>query len=77
MSMMAQHWMLAWKLCDFLGDPDQYCKENLYFCDFSEGFGPHVSPLDPPMQISMLNSTGHAISTAENNLNTEELFIPT
>ena len=23
--MMTQHSMLAWKLCDFSGDPDQYC----------------------------------------------------
>ena len=29
--------MLAWQLCDFSGDPDQYCSETLYFCDFSGG----------------------------------------
>ena len=26
-------------LCDFLGDPDQYCLETLNFCDFSWGGG--------------------------------------
>ena len=38
-------------LC-FSGDPDQYCYETQYFCDFS-GWGgesgPPVPPLDPPM----------------------------
>ena len=24
----------------FSGDPDQYCKETLYFCDFQGGSGP-------------------------------------
>ena len=36
---MAQHRMLAWPLCDFSGDPDQYCLETLNFCDFSGGGG--------------------------------------
>ena len=37
-------------LCDFSGDLDQYCKETLYFCDFSgEGSRPPVTPLDLPM----------------------------
>ena len=30
----------------FSGDPDQYCKETLYFCEFSGGGGP--DPLSPP-----------------------------
>ena len=29
----------------FLADPDQYCVENLYFCDFSVSGGP--DPLTP------------------------------
>ena len=33
----------------FYVTPDQYCKENLYFCDFSEGSGPPVRPLGLPM----------------------------
>ena len=33
----------------FLGDPDQYCKETLYFCDFSGGRDPRP-PLDLPMK---------------------------
>ena len=40
-------------LC-FSGDLDQYCKETLYFCEFSGGLGVAlglpVTPLDPPMQ---------------------------
>ena len=32
-SMLGQHWMLAYELCDFPG------KKNLYFCEFSEGGG--------------------------------------
>ena len=35
--------MLTWQLCDFLWDPDQYCKETLYFCDFSGGPAPSGS----------------------------------
>ena len=38
--MVAQHRMLACKLCGFTGNPDQYCLETLYFCDFSVGSGP-------------------------------------
>ena len=38
--MMAQHIMLA----DFSGDPDQYCKETLYFCDFPGGGGGGSGP---------------------------------
>ena len=48
MPMLAQHWMLAWKLSDFSGDPDQYCYETLYFVIFKEGGGPN--PLPPPSE---------------------------
>ena len=50
--------MLACKLCGFTGDPDQYCLETLYFCDFSEGGGvqtPCPPPLDPPMKDKLHN----------------------
>ena len=43
--------MLAWLLCDFSGDPDQYCKETLYFYDFSGGPDPLSPALDPPMKV--------------------------
>ena len=32
------------------GDPVQYCKKNLYFCDFSGGGG---GVLDPPLDPCM------------------------
>ena len=32
--------------CDFSGEPDQYCKETLYFCYFLGGTGPPAPP--PP-----------------------------
>ena len=35
--MMAQHSVLAWYLCVFSGDPDQYYKETLYFVIFQGG----------------------------------------
>ena len=41
-------------LC-FLGDPDQYYKETLYFCDFSRGGGGAVPPLDPPVTYSVIH----------------------
>ena len=44
--MTAQHWMLAWLLCNFSGDPDQYCNINSIFCDFKWGSGPPTPP--PP-----------------------------
>ena len=34
--------MLTWQLCDFSGDPDQYCKETIQLCDFAAG-GPSGS----------------------------------
>ena len=39
--------LLAWSLCDFLGDPDQYCLETLNFCDFSGGGGWWSGPPAP------------------------------
>ena len=36
--------------CDFSGNPDQYCKETLYFLIF-QGSGPPLPPLDPLMLI--------------------------
>ena len=33
-------------LC-FSGDPDQFCYETLYFCDFSGGGGPDLLPPPP------------------------------
>ena len=43
----------------FLGNPDQYCQETIYFCDFSLGGGggggsgpPVLPPLDPPMMTT-------------------------
>ena len=43
--------MLAWYLCDLSGDPNQYCSETLYFCDFSGVGGVRTPspPLDPQM----------------------------
>ena len=35
--MMAQHWLLAWQLCDFSWVPDQYCYETLCFLWFFRG----------------------------------------
>ena len=35
----------AWLLCDFSGDPDQYCKKTVYFSDFLGGGPDHLSPL--------------------------------
>ena len=45
--------MLAWQLCDFSGDPDQYCYETLYFAIFSRGGGGSgpMSPRDPRMKL--------------------------
>ena len=40
--MIAQYSMLVWKLCDFSGDTDQYCKETLLLCDFSGGGDMHM-----------------------------------
>ena len=31
----------------FLWDPDQYCKETLYYCDFSGGGWGGLDPLSP------------------------------
>ena len=31
--------LMIYGLCDKSGDPDQYCKKTLYFCDFSVGLG--------------------------------------
>ena len=54
----------------FLGDPDQYCWETLYFCDFPGGGGggwgygrPAPTPLDPRMisifvQVSVAEHAG-------------------
>ena len=36
---MAQHFMLAWKRCDFSGDLDQYCLNPIAFILFSPGGG--------------------------------------
>ena len=36
----------------FLWDPDQYCKETLYFCDFSGGGGGGVWTPCPPLDLS-------------------------
>ena len=44
--------MLALEQSDFLGDPDQYCEETLYFCDYSGGQGP--DPMPPPLDPRML-----------------------
>ena len=58
-ALMGQHWMLAWQLCHFSGDPVQYRKETLYFCDFSVcvcvwgGSGPPVSPSGSPRALSI------------------------
>ena len=60
-------------------DPDQYCKETLYFCDFKGGSGP-CPPLDPPMYcvIDLLslesNSTasGHSVSTGKFRSQTDQ-----
>ena len=38
-------------LCGFSGDPDQYCKETLYFSDFSGDPDTLLSPLDPPIHV--------------------------
>ena len=40
-----------------LGDPDQYCEETLYFCDFSGGYGLSVTPLDPPHGMHLKEGT--------------------
>ena len=32
--MVTQNLMLAWKLCDFSGDPDEYCNEIYIFVIF-------------------------------------------
>ena len=44
------------KLCDFSGDPDQYCYETLYFCDFSGG-SPDPLPPPPPLDPRMFQIT--------------------
>ena len=36
--MMAQHWMLAWQLCDFAGIRTSFAKKP-YFCVFIRGGG--------------------------------------
>ena len=42
--------MLACKLFCFTGDPDKYCYETLYFCDFlGEGPDPLSPSRDPPI----------------------------
>ena len=35
--------------CDFSGDPDQYCKETLYFFLFFQVGGGGPNPLSPPL----------------------------
>ena len=42
--------MLAWQLCDFSGDQDQYCQETLYFVTFQVGGGGGggPDPMSPP-----------------------------
>ena len=45
--MMAQHWMLACKLCGFTGDPDQ----SYIFVIFQGCPDPLSPPLDPDMEV--------------------------
>ena len=52
--MMALYRMLAWKLCDFSGDLDQYCIETLYLRDFSGG----RTPLSPSGSARMAGVRG-------------------
>ena len=49
--MMAQHWMLNWKLCDFKGLRTSIAKDTFIFVTFQGGggSGPPVLPLDPHM----------------------------
>ena len=47
-AMMAHHWMLAWKLCDFQGSRTSIAKKP-YILWFFGGGWPPVPPLDPRM----------------------------
>ena len=47
---MTQYWMLAWQLCDFLGDTASIAKKTYIFVIFRWGSGPPVSP-PPPLWI--------------------------
>ena len=49
-------------LC-FSGDPDQYCKEILYLCDFSEGVG-----VQTVLVVHMNFHTDHQIKTQHMHL---------
>ena len=47
-----EFWLCTFVALWFLGAPDQYCQESLYFCDFSEGGPDHLCPpLDPAMSL--------------------------
>ena len=56
--------MLAWLLCNFSGDPDQYCNFNSIFCDFKWRSGPPPPPpLDPPMVLTLFQTANTEIDT--------------
>ena len=44
MPIMAQHWMLAWQLCDFQGIHTRIAKKPYIFVIFLGGSGPPVPP---------------------------------
>ena len=59
-SMVAQHWMLDWKICDFNGIRTSIAKllrNPIFFCNFPGGGGP--DPLSP----SRSAHTGYRILT--------------
>ena len=45
--MIAQQWILTWKLYDFQGIQTSFAEKTLYSCDFSGGGG-GPDPLSPP-----------------------------
>ena len=48
---MAHHWMLAWKLCDFLGVRINIARKPYVYVIFQGGGGP--DPLSPPLGLPM------------------------
>ena len=72
--MVTQHRMLAWQLCGFTGDQDQYCLETLYFCDFTAGGGGWSGTPVPPSRSAYVDGLKPYLVANEGRMSTEQLM---